>query len=98
MVQGAGLAGALPHRPTCRWQTADQARTNTRVRQQRLPAGGTVVGPSELHHAGAQEGSGRNISFALTTGQVRNQTGGVARGLGWVRLKPGDVLQPVIKS
>lgn len=40
----------------------------------------------------------RNISFALTTEQVRNQTKDVTRRLGWLRLKPGDVLQPVIKN
>ena len=40
----------------------------------------------------------RNISFALTTEQVRNQTKTVTRRLGWKGLKPGTLLQPVVKS
>ena len=40
----------------------------------------------------------RNISFALTTQQVRNQTKTVTRRLGWKDLKPGTVLQPVVKG
>lgn len=40
----------------------------------------------------------RNISFALTTEQVRNQTKTVTRRLGWKNLKPGTVLQPVVKG
>lgn len=40
----------------------------------------------------------RNISFALTTEQVRNQTKTVTRRTGWRRLKPGDRLQPVVKG
>lgn len=40
----------------------------------------------------------RNISFALTTEQVRNRTKTVTRRLGWMRLKPGTVLQPVVKA
>lgn len=39
----------------------------------------------------------RNISFALTTEQVRSQTKTVTRRLGWAGLKPGTLLQPVVK-
>lgn len=40
----------------------------------------------------------RNISFALTTPQIRNRTKTVTRRLGWVRLQPGTLLQPVVKA
>jgi hypothetical protein len=40
----------------------------------------------------------RNISFALTTEQVRNRTKTVTRRLGWKNLKPGTFLQPVVKA
>jgi hypothetical protein len=40
----------------------------------------------------------RNISFAMTTEQVRNQTKTVTRRMGWAFLKPGDILQPVVKG
>jgi hypothetical protein len=40
----------------------------------------------------------RNISFALTTDQVRNQTKTVTRRLGWAWLTPGVLLQPVVKG
>lgn len=40
----------------------------------------------------------RNISFALTTEQIRNQTKTVTRRLGWKNLKPGTLLQPVEKA
>ena len=40
----------------------------------------------------------RNISFALTTPQVLAQTKTVTRRLGWKFLKPGTLLQPVVKS
>lgn len=40
----------------------------------------------------------RNISFALTTEQVRNQTKTVTRRTGWKALKVGDMLQPVVKG
>ena len=40
----------------------------------------------------------RNISFALTTEQIRNRTKTVTRRLGWKDLKPGTLLQPVVKS
>lgn len=39
----------------------------------------------------------RNMSFALTTAQVRNRTKTVTRRLGWAFLKPGALLQPVVK-
>lgn len=39
----------------------------------------------------------RHISFALTTTQIRDQTKTVTRRLGWTFLKPGDLLQPVVK-
>lgn len=40
----------------------------------------------------------RNISFALTTDQVRKQTKTVTRRLGWKTLKAGTLLQPVVKG
>lgn len=40
----------------------------------------------------------RNISFAMTTEQVRNQTKTVTRRRGWKTLKPGTLLQPVEKA
>lgn len=40
----------------------------------------------------------RNMSFALTTEQIRSQRKTVTRRLGWVNLKPGTLLQPVVKS
>ena len=40
----------------------------------------------------------RHMSFALTTTQVRNQTKTVTRRLGWQFLKPGDLVQPVVKA
>jgi len=40
----------------------------------------------------------RNMSFALTTEQVRYQTKTVTRRFGWWFLKPGDVVQPVVKG
>lgn len=39
----------------------------------------------------------RNMSFALTTGQMQAQTKDVTRRLGWEFLKVGDFLQPVKK-
>ncbi len=39
----------------------------------------------------------RNISFAMTTEQVRFKIKTVTRRLGWWTLKPGDLLQPVEK-
>lgn len=40
----------------------------------------------------------RNMSFALTTEQVRNQTKTVTRRFGWWFLRPGDVVQPILKG
>lgn len=39
----------------------------------------------------------RNMSFALTKEQIREQTKTVTRRFGWWFLKPGDVVQPVEK-
>lgn len=39
----------------------------------------------------------RNISFALTTDQIRNRTKTVTRRLGWKNLKAGDVLNACVK-
>lgn len=39
----------------------------------------------------------RNISFMLTTEQVRNRSKTVTRRLGWKNLKPGDRLQGCVK-
>jgi len=40
----------------------------------------------------------RNISFALTTQQVRDRQKTVTRRLGWKNLQPGTLLQPVVKG
>ncbi|MBA2881817.1 hypothetical protein HNR65_002148 [Desulfosalsimonas propionicica] len=40
----------------------------------------------------------RNMSFAITTDQVRNQIKTVTRRLGWWFLKPGDVVNAVEKA
>lgn len=40
----------------------------------------------------------RNMSFALTTEQVRNRTKTVTRRVGWLSAKAGDVVQPVVKG
>ena len=40
----------------------------------------------------------RNMSFAMTTEAVRNQTKTVTRRFGWWFLKPGDMVQPVEKA
>ncbi len=40
----------------------------------------------------------RNMSFALTTAQVRAGTKTVTRRFGWWNLKSGDLLQPVVKG
>lgn len=40
----------------------------------------------------------KNMSFALTTEQVRKQTKTVTRRLGWKNAKPGDIAQPVVKG
>jgi hypothetical protein len=39
----------------------------------------------------------RNMSFALTTQQVRDKSKDVTRRLGWLYLKPGEAFQPVMK-
>lgn len=40
----------------------------------------------------------RNMSFALTTDQIRSRRKTVTRRIGWLTLKPGTLLQPVVKS
>lgn len=40
----------------------------------------------------------RNMSFMLTTEQVRNRTKTVTRRLGWDFLKPGDIVNAVEKG
>lgn len=40
----------------------------------------------------------RNISFALTTDQIRAGTKTVTRRMGWRNLKPGTLLSPVKKG
>jgi hypothetical protein len=40
----------------------------------------------------------RNMSFALTTPQMRARTKTVTRRLGWSFLKPGDRVQAVVKG
>lgn len=40
----------------------------------------------------------RNMSFAFTTEQIRNQTKTVTRRLGWKFLEEGDLVQPVVKG
>ena len=39
----------------------------------------------------------RNMSFALTTAQVRAGTKTVTRRMGWLFLKAGDLVRPVVK-
>lgn len=38
------------------------------------------------------------MSFALTTGQIRNRTKTVTRRLRWASLQPGTLLQPIVKG
>jgi hypothetical protein len=40
----------------------------------------------------------RNASFALTTYQIRTRAKTVTRRMGWLFLKPGDLLQPIVKG
>lgn len=40
----------------------------------------------------------RNMSFALTTQQVRDRQKTVTRRLGWKTLQPGTLLQPIVKG
>lgn len=39
----------------------------------------------------------KNMSFALTTQQIKEGTKSVTRRQGWAQLKPGDYFQPVYK-
>ena len=39
----------------------------------------------------------RNMSFMLTTKQIRNKTKTVTRRLGWKFLKPGDILNACVQ-
>lgn len=39
----------------------------------------------------------RNISFALTTQQFKDRTKTVTRRLGWINLKPGQILNGCVK-
>ena len=39
----------------------------------------------------------RNMSFALTIPQIQAGTKDVTRRLGWLQLKPGDLIRPVRK-
>lgn len=39
----------------------------------------------------------RNISFSLTTEQIRNRTKTVTRRLGWKTLRPGEILNACVK-
>lgn len=40
----------------------------------------------------------RNMSFALTTQQIKNRSKTVTRRKGWSDLKPGTLIQAVVKS
>ncbi len=40
----------------------------------------------------------RHMSFSMTTEQIRDQSKTVTRRLGWLFLKPGDLVQPVEKA
>lgn len=40
----------------------------------------------------------RNMSFAMTEHQILEQSKTVTRRMGWLKLKPGDLLQPVRKG
>ena len=40
----------------------------------------------------------RNMSFMLTTGQIRNKTKDITRRLKWLFVKPGDILNAVEKG
>lgn len=40
----------------------------------------------------------RNMSFALTTEQMRNRSKNVTRRIGWRKLKAGDRVQAVVKG
>lgn len=59
---------------------------------------GMLIRPSEIGCPCRESATVRNISFALTTEQIRNRTKTVTRRLGWKDLKPGTPLQPVVKG
>jgi hypothetical protein len=40
----------------------------------------------------------RNMAFAFTTPQVRDGSKTVTRRPGWLHLRPGDLVRPVVKS
>jgi len=40
----------------------------------------------------------KNMSFFMTTDQVRNKTKTVTRRFGWLKVKPGNLIQPVVKG
>ena len=40
----------------------------------------------------------RNMSFAFTTSQVKKGTKTVTRRMGWLNLKPGELVKPVEKA
>lgn len=40
----------------------------------------------------------KNMSFALTTKQIQDGTKSVTRRIGWLNLKAGDMIQPVLKG
>lgn len=40
----------------------------------------------------------RNMSFALTTEQIRNRSKTVTRRLNWMSLKPGQLIRAVVKG
>ena len=39
----------------------------------------------------------KNISFMLTTNQIKNKIKTVTRRVGWLKVQPGDLLQGVVK-
>jgi hypothetical protein len=39
----------------------------------------------------------RNMSFSLTTDQIRNRSKTVTRRLGWANLKPGEIVNACVK-
>ncbi|OZI23665.1 hypothetical protein CAL26_09525 [Bordetella genomosp. 9] len=40
----------------------------------------------------------RNMSFSITTEQIKSGTKDVTRRSGWIFLKPGDLIRPVLKA
>jgi hypothetical protein len=53
---------------------------------------------SMLNFSSALETAVRNISFALTTEQIRSRTKTVTRRVGWAKLQVGTQLQPIVKG